>query len=538
MASLVSSAQEYPANSARPQGYFHGERGQRPGEGDALCRNVLCNRGMSHPLVYEINTRCWLRELSGRAGTALTLANVPESEFSFWRRLGFTHIWLMGVWQTGPRSRAQSLVKPEIRRACEEALGGYQDEDIVGSPYAIADYQVSTALGGEVALKTFRERLHVAGLKLILDFVPNHVGLDHSWVTEKPELFVQAPAESSGFFPQATCAGTPWLAHGKDPYFPPWTDTVQLDYRNPATHAAMIGQLKSVAARCDGVRCDMAMLILNDVFAKTWAEFPCPAAASVSDFWADAIPLTKRAMPEFLFLAEAYWDLETRLQSFGFDYTYDKRLYDFLMSRQSEKVQHHLLGAGSHFVNASVHFVENHDEQRTASLLSVSEHRAAALAILGLPGARLLHEGQLTGATKHVSIHLGRRPGEPLQPEISAFYESVLAVLRTTSVGNGQGLLLKPSPAWVDNPTARNFVIVQWQAEPPDFDLVVVNLASHPSQCYAPLTIGSLADRNWQMTNLLGPEKFQRSGDDLARTGLYLDVPPHGAQLFHFQPIA
>jgi len=493
---------------------------------------------MKHPLIYEINTRCWLREFSERAGTAVTLANVPESEFSFWRRLGFTHIWLMGVWKTGPRSRAQSLAKPNIRLACQEALPDCRDEDIIGSPYAIADYQVPSAIGDEDGLKVFRERLRTHGLKLILDFVPNHVGLDHSWVTEKPELFVQASAEAQGFFPQATGDGTRWLAHGKDPYFPPWTDTVQLDYRNPATHAAMIGQLKSVAARCDGVRCDMAMLILNDVFAKTWADFPCSTAASVNDFWADAIPSIKVAMPEFLFLAEAYWDLETRLQSFGFDYTYDKRLYDSLVSRQSEKVQHHLLGAGSRFVNASVHFVENHDEQRIASLLSVPEHQAAALVILGLPGARLLHEGQLTGNTKCVSVHLGRRPGEPPQREISAFYESALTALRTTSVGDGQGLLLKPSPAWADNPTARNFVVVQWQAEPPDFDLVVVNLASHPSQCYVPLEIKGLVDCNWQMTNLLGPERFQRNGDDLARAGLYLDVPAHGAQLFHFQIIA
>ena len=371
----------------------------------------------------------------------------------------------------------------------------------------------------------------------MLDFVANHVGLDHRWVTEKPELFVQSPAEAPGFFPQDTKSGQRWLAHGKDPYFPPYTDTAQLDYRNPATHAAMLEQLKSVAHRCDGVRCDMAMLLLNEIFAKTWANIPCPVPASVNEFWVEAISSVKQSLPDFLFLAEVYWNLEARLQSLGFDYTYDKHLYDFLISRQPAEVQRHLLGASSESVNTSVHFLENHDEQRIASLLSLPAHRAAALVTLGLPGMRLLHEGQLTGATKRISVHLGRRPAESPQPDITAFYVRLLNVLKITSVGKGNGALLKPSPAWADNPSAQNFVIVQWQSAQPDFDLVVVNLAPHPSQCYAPLEIDGLAEHNWQMTNLLGDEQYQRNGEDLTRTGLYLDVPEHGAQLFHFQPI-
>ena len=511
---------------------------------------------MNHPLLYELNTRCWLRELSERTGKTITLANVPESEFAGWRRCGFTHIWLMGLWQTGPRSRAQSLAQPATRRACRELLPDCTDHDIVGSPYAIADYQVSPALGGEAGLMIFRKKLHAHGLKLILDFVPNHVGLDHRWVIEQPDLFVQNSVHAPGFFLQSTRQGARWLAHGKDPYFPPWADTAQLDYRNPATHAAMIEQLKSVARRCDGVRCDMAMLLLNEVFAKTWAhlpssEFGVPPSGGhhleppeggtpnpAAEFWADAISSIRQTHADFLFLAEVYWDLETRLQSLGFDYTYDKRLYDFLISRQHAEVQRHLLGAAPEFVNASVHFLENHDERRITSLLLLSEHHAAALVTLGLPGMRLLHEGQLNGATKRISVHLGRRPSETPQPEISAFYEWLLKVLPSTSVGKGQSALLKPSPAWADNPSAQNFVIVQWQSAQPDFDLVVVNLAPHPSQCYAPLEVDGLAERNWQMTNLLGDEQYQRNGEDLKRTGLYLDVPAYGAQLFHFQPIA
>src|SRR5262249_55782086 len=160
------------------------------------------------------------------------------------------------------------------------------------------------------------------GFKLILDFVPNHLGLDHPWLKEQPDVFVQSPSEAPGTFRQETKSGVRWLANGKDPYFPPWTDTVQIDYRRGAARAAMTGLLQSVADRCDGVRCDMAMLLLNDIFPKTWAHMPVSIPPPATEFWADAITAVKKAHPGFLFLAEAYWNLEGRLQSQGFDYTY------------------------------------------------------------------------------------------------------------------------------------------------------------------------------------------------------------------------
>ena len=91
--------------------------------------------------------------------------------------------------------------------------------------------------------------------------------------------------------------------------------------------------------------------------------------------------------------------------------------------------------------------------------------------------------------------------------------------------------------SWPGNSTAQHFVIAQWQRQALEFDLVVVNLAPHRSQCYAPLNRDNLATHNWAMTDLLGPERFKRSGDDLKNQGLYLDLPAHGAQLFHFEPI-
>lgn len=491
---------------------------------------------MEHPLLYEINTRCWLRELTQRHKRTVTLAEVPEEEFAAWQRLGFTHIWLMGVWTTGDRAREIALNEPGLRRDYDAVLPGWKESDVVGSPYSISDYTVPAGLGDDAGLKTFRERLKQHGMKLILDFVPNHLGVDHAWVATQPDYFVQSKSNVEGTFAVKTAGGTRWLAHGKDPYFPGWTDTVQVDYRRSATRAAMQKLLLSIAARCDGVRCDMAMLLLNEVMARTWSHLPSPEPPLATEFWADAIPAVKKAEPGFLFMAEVYWGLEGQLQSLGFDYTYDKALYDDLIWRHHAEAQQKLLGAPLEYVARSVHFLENHDEPRVAEKLSLPENRAAALAILGLPGMRFIHEGQLTGAKIKLPVQLGRRPVEPSQTDVQSVYEKLLIHLKKSVVGRGEGRLLAPRAAWDGNSTAQNLIVVQWLADPANFDLVVVNLAAHRSQCYASLNVPRIEEHHWSMRDLLGDEQYVRVGSDLAQQGLYLDLPPHGAQVFHFEP--
>jgi glycosidase len=208
--------------------------------------------------------------LSDHAGHPVTLENVPPSQFAAWQKLGFTHVWAMGLWTTGPRAGALARAQPSLRQLCAESFPNWSEADIAGSPYAIADYTVAQSLGGETGLREFRRQLREYGLGLLLDFVPNHLGLDHPWLASRPELFVQSAGEMPESIPIQTAAGPRWLACGKDPYFPAWTDTVQLDHRAAPTRAAMLDILQSVAARCDGVRCDVAMLVLNDVFEKMW----------------------------------------------------------------------------------------------------------------------------------------------------------------------------------------------------------------------------------------------------------------------------
>ena len=424
---------------------------------------------MPHPLLYELNTRCWLRALSEKSGTAITLANVPDAEFARWKRLGFTHLWLMGVWTIGPRARAEALEPPDLRRAYDEVLPGWTEADVAGSPYAIGDYQVPPGLGGEAGLREFREKLSRQGVKLLLDFVPNHVGLDHPWVSQRPDLFVQSPATAPGTFAQQTGTGVRWLAHGKDPYFPPWTDTVQLDYRRAATRATMTQLLHSIAQRCDGVRCDMAMLVLNDVFAQTWSQFPIanegqasppassgalrphdgqsprlanpepPATGSPHDeFWSTAISSIRQAHPGFVLLAESYWGLEPRLQGLGFDYTYDKALYDSLVARDAAGAQRHLLEMRTEVVAGSADFLENHDEPRVVFHLSPAEHRAAALLILGLTGMCFRPDGRTRWRASEAPGSTGALLRGPAQTEIANLYDQLLIGAAGHRGGAGQ----------------------------------------------------------------------------------------------------
>lgn len=493
---------------------------------------------MRHPLLYQINTRCWLQDLSSQSGRPVTLASVPESEFKFWRDGGFTHLWLMGVWTTGTTARKIAQEHPDLQLEYDRVLPGWTREDVVGSPYSIADYSVPTTLGGDAGLAAFRDRLAQLGLKLILDFVPNHVGVDHPWVSSRPELFVQSPDPIAGTFSVVTRTGTLALANGKDPYFPAWTDVAQLDYRKSETRQAMIALLQSIGSKCDGVRCDMAMLLLNDVFDQTWAHLPAHGPRPTEEFWPGAIAAVKREHPGFLFLAEVYWGLEGRLQQLGFDYTYDKALYDDLLARHAAEAQRKLLSHPRSYLERSVHFLENHDEPRVAEKLTPPENRAAALAILGLPGMRFLHEGQLAGARTKIPVQLGRRPKEQVLPEVAGNYRELLAALGKSWVGQGDGLLLSPRAAWDGNPTHQNFVVVYWPGPESSFDLVVVNLAAHRSQCYVFLPAAGLEEHYWSMQDSLGPEEYEKVGSDLLQSGLYLDLAAHAAQIFRFRPVS
>jgi hypothetical protein len=482
-----------------------------------------------YPALYQVNTRVWLTELSRALGRSATLEDIPDAELDRLAEKGFDWVWFLSVWQTGPAARAISRANPEWRRDFEATLPDLTKEDIAGSGFAIQNYIVHRDLGGPAALANVRQRLKRRGLKLMLDFVPNHMAPDHLWVVEHPDYFVHGSETDLARAPQNYCReqtkdGPLVLAYGRDPYFDGWPDTLQLNYGNSELQHAMIGELQRIAGQCDGVRCDMAMLVLPDVFERTWGIRP-------DLFWPKATASVRARHPNFLFMAEVYWDMEWTMQQQGFDYAYDKRLYDRLREGHARPVREHVL-AGLDYQDKLARFLENHDEPRAAATFAPGIHEAAAIITFLSPGLRFFHQGEFQGRTKRISPHLVRGPIEPINQQIEQFYDRLLKVLRQSVVRDGQWQLLECRSAWEGNWTSDGFLAFAWQGSSGERLLVTVNYAPNQSQCYVQLPFADLDGAQWRFQDQLAENVYDRDGSDLQSRGLYLDMPAWGTSAF------
>ena len=236
----------------------------------------------NRPVIYEINTVVWVNELRARYQQPLTLGNVPAQEWDALGALNADAVWFMGVWERSPEGIAVSNANASLQDEVRRALPDYRIGDNVGSAYCVRAYTVAAELGGAEGLAIARKELAARGLRLILDFVPNHVARDHVWATEHPEYFVRGSEQDLAHLPHEFFrgGGGDIIANGRDPYFAPWRDVAQLNAFDAGLRAAALETVLSIAAQCDGMRCDMAMLMLNDIFAKTWGA---RAGANVAD---------------------------------------------------------------------------------------------------------------------------------------------------------------------------------------------------------------------------------------------------------------
>jgi glycosidase len=461
----------------------------------------------NYPSLYQINTRVWLTELSLGLNRKATMDDIPDIELDKLAEMGFDWIWFLSVWSTGEAARKISRENHEWRSDFEKTLPDLKEEDIAGSGFAITGYTVHPDIGGDEALKRLRERLRKRGLKLMLDFVPNHMAPDHPWVEEHPDYFVHGTETDLEKFPHNYTrlkgkAGDLILAYGRDPFFSGWPDTVQLDYSNPATIEAMLGEILRISGQCDGVRCDMAMLVLPEVFERTWGR-------RAQSFWPAAIKAVRNKAPGFCFMAEVYWDMEWTMQQEGFDYAYDKRLYDRLCECHARAVREHFY-AGTDYQDKLARFLENHDEPRATSTFDLKIHEAAAVITFLSPGLRFFYQGQFEGRKKRISPHLVRAPQEPVIEALQEFYNRLLSIIKESIFRDGWWELLKCVPAWEGNGTWDSFLAFAWEDSKGSRAVVIVNYAPHDSQCYVHLPFSDMAGKPVRFMDMVSSADYER----------------------------
>lgn len=481
----------------------------------------------TNPIVYEINSHLWLAELARKYGRPITLQEVPVEEFARFEEFHLDAIWLMGVWTPSPAGRRIAL---RYAKTFREALPDLKKEDVIASPFAVYDYSVDPALGGEEGLKLFRERLHKRGIRLMLDFISNHMAVDHPWTVSHPERLFQGSIkgferEPELYFLRRVGQKNYIFAHGRDPNFPPWTDTVQIDYSSPETRAAMVEILEKIAALADGARCDMAMLITGPVFQRTWR-----LRGPIVEFWPEAISRVKARRPDFIFLGEVYWGLERELQKQGFDFVYDKTLYDRLLCSEPEAVRAHLR-ACLPFQSRLARFIENHDERRALDAFGPEKSKAAAAVIATLPGLRLFHEGQFEGRRVHVPVQLQRRPEEEIQKDVEDFYRRLLGLASGEAFRRGAWILLGACPAEDSDPTWRNLLTCAWQYEGKTH-LVAVNLGRESSRARVSLPAPGFERERLGAQTLMSTE--EKNQPELRfHLEFEVELEPYGVRIFN-----
>jgi hypothetical protein len=482
-------------------------------------------RWADQTVIHEVFAWPWLEALSRAEQRDVTLADVPAEAWDYLALPGADAVWLMGVWRRSERGRTIALEEQSFREATAATLPDATDEDVVGSAYCIRDYEVDERLGGDAGLAAAREALAARGLGLVLDWVPNHVAPDHPWVVTQPDYFVHGSAADGEREPGAwleTPGGL--LAHGRDPYFPPWRDVLQLNPFSPGVRDAVVATLSDIAGRCDGVRCDMAMLFLDDVATRTWGDRLGPPLGE--PYWVEVIRRVKAEHPGFLFLAEAYWDLESRLFDEGIDRCYDKRFTDRLAAGGAGSLRDHL-HADPGWQARLVRFLENHDEPRSAAVFPLPRLRAAAIALLTLPGTILLYEGQTQGRRVRTPVHLGRAPDERPDPQIEELWSHLLLLAADEQVRSGSWRELEIA-GWPDNQSCDNLLAWRW-----DDHLVVLNYSDVRSDGL--VRLDEHADGRWTFVDLLDGASYEGDGADLDGEGLYVALEPYGAHLLRIE---
>ncbi|HEX9551538.1 MAG TPA: alpha/beta fold hydrolase, partial [Candidatus Limnocylindrales bacterium] len=429
---------------------------------------------MPRVVLLAKSTYVWLDQLSRRHGRDIrTLDAIPDEELDRLASWGVTGLWLIGLWQ---RSRASERIKH---------LRG--NPDAVASAYSLDDYRIADDLGGEAAYAALRDRAASRGIRLASDMVPNHMGLDSSWVIEHPDRFLAVdespyPAYSfSGpdlspdptveilledhywdnsdaavvFRRRDTRTGeTRFVYHGNDGTSFPWNDTAQLDYLRAEVREAVIRTILDVARRFPIIRFDAAMVLAKRHVRRLW--WPEPGAgggipsraehalsrsaferAMPQEFWREVVDRVAAEVPGTLLLAEAFWLMEGFfVRTLGMHRVYNSAFMHMLRDEDNagyRKVIRETLEFDPAILGRYVNFLTNPDEETAIEQFGTGDKYFGAATLLAtLPGLPMVGHGQVEGFTEKYGMEYKapRREEQPNDGFIAWFEAQIAPLLR------------------------------------------------------------------------------------------------------------
>jgi len=491
----------------------------------------------SNPHLIEINTRLWLKQLRLKYSMPeMTLSSVPDEEWQELRHLGFDIIWLVGVWEPSPESERIAKTDKALLEDLKKLPPGFGHEAVGPSPYSVHWYKLNSEMGFEWELKGLREKLNSMGMKLMVDLVSNHTAKDNPYVKECPECFINGTEEDfkahpDWFFEIEKDGKKLYIAYGRDPNFPAWTDSAQLNYFNPATRARVLDVLMRIADMADGVRCDMVMLTLNDIHDTTWGWLLNRGGYKrpPEEFWESAIHAVKEKYPEFVFLAEVYWGLEWRVQQIGFDYTYDKGTYDRLRFQGAPEVRGHLR-AEKLYQKHSARFIDNHDEQPSLVTFGRQKAMAAGVVVSTIKGLRFYSDNQMDGIKVRPPLQLNELYERTPDQEIKKFYAKLLKITDHPAFHGGEWSLLDVRQCDKENLSNANILAWSW-AQRRTLKVVVVNYSAGPACGTVNVSIKSEGETT-AIFEELSDRFFSFKAEELTGGLKLQQMPPYTAYIF------
>lgn len=405
---------------------------------------------MPNLVLIAKNAYVWLDQLSRQYGRDIThLDEVPDEELDRLSRFGFTGLWLIGLWE---RSHASKRIKQ---------LTG--NPDAVASAYSLLDYQIASDLGGEAAVDNLRKRAWERGIRLASDMVPNHMGIDSTWVMNHPDWFISLPYSpfpsysfngpnlswndgvgiylEDHYFDRTDAAvvfkrvdhqsgDTRYIYHGNDGTSMPWNDTAQLNYLMPEVREAVIQTILHVARQFPVIRFDAAMTLAKRHIQRLWFPEPGTGGAIASradfgvtkqhldelmpqEFWREVVDRAAVEAPDTLLLAEAFWMLEGYfVRTLGMHRVYNSAFMHMIRDEDNAKYRiliKNTLEFDPEILKRYVNFMNNPDERTAVEQFGKGDkYFGVCTLMLTLPGLPMFGHGQIEGFAEKYGMEYRR----------------------------------------------------------------------------------------------------------------------------------